>query len=67
MLLGDFMAYNELHIHTSFRVIGFSNRIKCVKCVRFFRGSISASSERLFAVRTRVCRLGIDCPKVDWM
>lgn len=50
---------------TSFRVIGFSSRVKCVNFVNVFRGSRSASSDKLFEVKTRVVKFGRDEARVD--
>lgn len=50
---------------TSFRVIGFSSRVKCVNLVNVFRGSRSASSDKLFEVKTRVVKFGRDEARVD--
>ena len=52
---------------TSFRVTGFSRRETCVSLGKFFKGSRSASSTRLFAVRTRFVRLGIELARLGWM
>jgi hypothetical protein len=52
---------------TSFRVIGFSSRVKCVSFVKFCSGARSASSDMLFEVKTRVVKFGRDEARVDWM
>ena len=50
--------------HTSLRVTGFSSRVRCVSRGKLRKGSKSASSARLFEVRTRVVRFGIELARV---
>ncbi len=54
-------------MRTSFLVTGFSNNTRCVNFVRPRRGSKSASSAMLFAVKTSVERLGIEFEMFDWI
>jgi hypothetical protein len=54
-------------ILTSFRVTGFSIRTRCVSLGSVPRASRSASSAKLFDVRTSVVRFGIDCAMVGWI
>ena len=53
--------------HTSFRVTGFSNKLKWVNRVQCLKVSRSASSLKLFDVRINVLRFGIEVASVDWM
>lgn len=50
--------------HTSLRVTGFSSRVRCVSRGKLRKESKSASSARLFEVRTRVVRFGIEWARV---
>ncbi len=52
---------------TSFLVTGFSSRLKCVSRWKFRSGSRSASSAKLFDVRTRVVRFGIEVARLGCM
>ena len=52
---------------TSFLVTGFSSNDRWVSRGRSRKGSRSASSAKLFAVRTRVVRLGRFVARFDWM
>ena len=52
---------------TSFLVTGFSNNDRCVSRKNFPSTSKSASSAKLFDVRTRVARFGIEFGSVDCM
>lgn len=53
-----------LREYTSFLVTGFSSRLKCVNLGNVLSGSRSASSAKLFAVRTRVVRFGSEVARV---
>ena len=52
---------------TSFLATGFSRRERCVSFGNRRRGSRSASSAKLLAVRTRVMRFGRFVARFDWM
>lgn len=52
---------------TSRRVTGFSSKDRCVSLVKFLSTSRSASSAKLFEVRIKVLRLGIEFGRVGWM
>ena len=52
---------------TSRRVTGFSSNDRCVSFVKPLRPSRSASSAKLFEVRTRVVRFGIEVARLAWM
>ena len=45
---------------------GFSNNDRCVSLVKCLSVSRSASSAKLFEVRIRAVRLGIEFASVDW-
>lgn len=53
-----------LTAHTSLRVTGFSSSVRCVSRGKLRKGSRSASSARLFEVRTRVVKFGIELARV---
>ena len=58
---------NEWFPRTSRRVTGFSSRDRCVSLVKFLSTSRSASSAKLFEVKTKVRRFGIELGRVGWM
>ena len=62
MVMGEWMASR-----TSRRVTGFSSRDRCVSLVKFLSTSRSASSAKLFEVRIKVRRFGIEFGRVGWM
>ena len=54
-------------LHTSRLVTGFSSRLRCVSFVNFPKTSRSASSAKLFCVRIKAVKLGIEFARVGCM
>ncbi len=52
---------------TSFLVTGLSSKLRCVNLPKCLSVSRSASSARLFCVRIRHVRFGIEVASVGWM
>ena len=52
---------------TSFLVTGLSSNDRCVSLVKCLKVSKSANSARLFCVRIRHVRFGIEFASVGWM
>lgn len=76
MLAGNVLVFPVARKHwafriratpTSFRVTGFSSKLKCVNLARFRNGSRSASSEMLFDVKTNVVKFGKDVASAGCM
>ena len=59
--------FGSVTFHTSLLVTGFSKSVTCVSFTKFFNGSRSANSARLFSVRTSVVRCGIEFARFCWM